>query len=151
VADPPLFPPDPAHGGAGQCGPFDCSHGRAEPSGECSSSERDKRAAHCIGASAPGDRVDAQGRRRGDPEQNQKDARASGIGNRRRDHGRTHHNEKSITVLEGTTSGRERGVTLEHEKEALEAKLGTHKECDGYCRKIGKNEGQENCASRQNE
>jgi hypothetical protein len=66
-----------------------CVHGGAEPSGEYTRSERDKRAAHCVGAAAsspPGERVDAHGRRRGVPDKTR----------------RTHRHRESGTH-EGTT------------------------------------------------
>jgi hypothetical protein len=92
------------YSGARHEGPFRCVHGGAEPSGECTRSARDKRAAHCIGAagsSPPGKHVDAHGRRRGAPGQNQKDSQASGTGDTRRDHRTAQQNEKSTPAFEG--------------------------------------------------
>jgi hypothetical protein len=67
-------------------------------------------------SSPPGERVDAHGRRRGAPEQNQKDAQASELGDTRRNHRTAQQNEKSTPAFEGATGSHTRSVTVEHEK-----------------------------------
>jgi hypothetical protein len=97
-----------------------------------------------------GERVDAHGRRRGAPGQKQKDSQASGIGDTRRDHRTAQQNEKFAPAFEGATGRRTKSVTVEHEKGSSKAKLGTHKECDGCCRRGENSGGHENCVIKRN-